>query len=224
MRDAGSNDFMVVIFSWCKSTNKQFDYFYPVNFLGHAYFSTGRDDHFLAGNTFGDFIKGKIPYGELPEGIVKGVEYHRFLDVRGDLCPSFIRLREMLGHSFGHYRGVIADIFIDHLLAAHWEDWHPEKLEDFASDAYRRMEPALVYFPERTARMFDYMKRDNWFVMYADLGELSRILARIETRSGRGIPITPAVGLLRQQYPEFTGAFKGFMSELKRVASENNSR
>jgi acyl carrier protein phosphodiesterase len=213
----------VVNFSWCKSTNKRIDYFYPVNFLGHAYFSTGRDDQFLAGNTFGDFIKGKVPHGELPDGIIKGIEFHRFLDIHGDQCPSFVKLRELLGHDFGHYRGVIADIFIDHLLAAHWEEWHPEKLEDFASNAYKRIEPSLVYFPERTTRMFEFMKRDNWFVMYGNLNEMTRILQRIETRSGRGIPISPAVGLLRQHYPAFTQAFTGFMTELKKIVSDTKT-
>jgi len=84
-----------------------------MNFLGHAWFSGMEDDFFLTGNVFGDFLKGSVASLSLPEEILRGLRYHRFLDQEGDKCRGFLGMKTLLGHDFGHYRGVIADVFID---------------------------------------------------------------------------------------------------------------
>ncbi len=192
-----------------------------MNFLGHAWYSGDENDEFLAGNVFGDFIKGKIENQGLPIGIVKGITYHRYLDTVGDKCRGFIKLRELLGHEFGHYRGVIADVFIDHLLTVNWDSYNKVSLDSFATDTYRRISRSVHFFPDLTIRVFEYMQRDNWFVRNRDLFEIEKTLQRIENRAGNLVPICLSVEILRQRPGDFNSAFHEFMQEMIILAGKN---
>ena len=121
-----------------------------MNFLGHTYFSPD-DREVLAGNVFGDFIKGNIDKTSFPDKIKYGIKLHRFLDFACDKCKSYILIRKLIGNDHGHYAGVIADIFIDHFLSNYWNDFSDISLESFAAKTY-----ADIQFSEKFFRRILY--------------------------------------------------------------------
>lgn len=185
-----------------------------MNFLGHAYFTKG-DEEELAGNLFGDFVKGNIDSHPFPEGIKRGLKYHRRLDSACNETQGYQLLKKLLQGEFRHYRGVITDIFIDHLLSVYWKDFSAVSLEEFATGTYQRVVLSRRYFPEKFARLFEYMERDNWFVRNRDLNTIENILKSIERRSNKGIEIHHAIKIIQQQPSEFRERFYIFMEEMK---------
>ncbi|MHC1707016.1 MAG: ACP phosphodiesterase [Bacteroidales bacterium] len=185
-----------------------------MNFLGHAYFTNG-DDEVLAGNLFGDYVKGNIDNKDFPEGIKKGLKYHRALDALCDELYSYQELKKLTNQEFGLYKGIIADIFIDHLLARYWDEFSEISLEAFAATTYERVGKSRLYFPERFIRMFEFMEKDNWFIRNRDLQTIENILKRIEMRFQNKVVLFPAVENLRRKETLYKSAFYNFLNEMK---------
>lgn len=188
-------------------------YLCSMNFLGHAYFNYG-DDEMLAGNLFGDYVKGNIDTKPLPEGIKNGLRYHRLLDAYCDDLLSYQEIKNLAGPDYGLYKGIIADVFIDHLLARYWNEFSEISLESFAVDTYRRVAQSRQYFPERFARMFEYMEKDNWFIRNRDLQTIENILKRIEIRFNNKVILHNAVESLIQHELKYKKKFYIFLYEM----------
>jgi acyl carrier protein phosphodiesterase len=92
-----------------------------VNFLTHLFVSGGAPG-LLVGNLMGDFIRGRLD-GRFPPDIEQGILLHREIDSFAGQNRNFLRSKRRLDSCFGLYRGVLVDLFYDHFLAAHWEDY-----------------------------------------------------------------------------------------------------
>ena len=86
-----------------------------MNYLAHVYLS-GSDQNIMIGNFIADSIKGS-KYLEYPIAIQKGILLHRKIDSFTDHHPSFRNSTKKLHQRYGHYSGIIVDIFYDHFLA-----------------------------------------------------------------------------------------------------------
>src|SRR5436190_1400278 len=106
-----------------------------MNFLAHAYLSGG-DEKILVGNFIGDFVKGRQELQRFEERVRKGIELHRSIDEFTDRHPVVGETKNRLRPKYGHYSGVISDVFYDHYLAANWSLYHPSPLGEFASGVY----------------------------------------------------------------------------------------
>ena len=185
-----------------------------MNYLGHAYFSPDNDE-ILAGNVFGDFIKGKIENIKLPENIKYGLRLHRKLDKVCNQCEGYYLIKETIGKDYGHFNGVIADIFIDHFLSVYWENFSNISLEIFAESTYNKIEKSRKYFPKRFEKIFSYMKNDNWFIRNRVLKNIENILKRIEKYSENGILLQTSVNDIKVNPLLYKEYFYKFMNEMR---------
>lgn len=190
-----------------------------MNFLGHAYFSPSDDDKIIAGNIFGDFVKGNIDGKDFPEGVKNGLRYHRLLDMYCNNINGFIEIKRLVGKKYRPYQGIIADIFIDHLLAINWQCFSDVTLESFSLLTCQKLESCSKYFPERFSAIFEFMKRDNWFVKYKNISTLKEMLKRLERKSGHGIILNHAVNDFNADYKTYGKYFFQFMSEMKVITN-----
>jgi acyl carrier protein phosphodiesterase len=111
-----------------------------MNFLAHIYLS-GDDPEVQLGNFMADAVKGN-QYTQYELGIQRGIKLHRFIDSYTDTHPVFRRSKSRLhGKQFGHYTGVIMDMFYDHFLAANWREFHHQPLEVFTDNFYSLITP-----------------------------------------------------------------------------------
>ena len=105
-----------------------------MNFLGHLYFSKNDYDLMIA-NLFGDSVKGK-KYLQYSKKIQDGVLLHRRIDYYIDNHPSVKALRLNLYQELPKIAGIAIDLYFDHLLAIHWNNYHDKPLELFLDDFY----------------------------------------------------------------------------------------
>jgi len=183
-----------------------------VNFLTHLFLSNGVPE-LLVGNLMGDFVKGRLD-GRFPPGIEQGISLHREIDSFAGQNWHYIRSKRRLDQSFGHYRGVLVDLFYDHFLAANWEDYADVPLPIFISDAWRALCEHTEFLPDRLQRIIPFMFTE-WLPSYCDLRGIAAVLHRISCfRVKRANRLGEGAEALSRHYGGLYGDFSKFFPEL----------
>ena len=125
-----------------------------MNYLAHIYLS-GNHPNIMIGNFVADSIKGK-KYLSYPTEIKKGILLHRKIDTTTDAHPSFRKSTKRLHEKYGHYSGIIVDIFYDHFLAKNWTDYSDIPLEDYIQSFYKLLRDNFDILPENIQKMGPY--------------------------------------------------------------------
>jgi len=188
-----------------------------MNFLAHIYVS-GDNDLVKIGNFMADSIRGHS-YDAYPMEIQKGILLHRSIDSFTDMHPIYRQSKHRLHEKYGHYSGVIMDIFYDHFLAKNWKTYSDENLDEFAENFYLLLKENYEVLTERVKGMMPYMIARNWFVSYASLSGLEMILFQMDHRTKNRVAMHESVVELQQFYAEFENEFTLFFEELKEHCS-----
>ena len=183
-----------------------------MNFLTHLFLSNG-DPELLVGNLMGDFVKGRLD-GRFPPGIEQGILLHREIDSFAGQNGHFLRSKRRLDQSFGLYRGVLVDLFYDHFLAAHWDDYADVPFSVFISDAWQILCEHNEFLPDKLQRLILFMFRD-WLPSYSDIGGIAAILHRISRhRIKRANRLGEGAEALSRHYGGLYEDFQKFLPEL----------
>lgn len=151
------------------------------------------------GNLIGDFVKGPLE-NTWPKEVYRGLQQHRRVDVFAHNHPAFQRSRRRLDRRYGLCRGIMVDIFYDHILARDWPLFHPLPLADFAAAAYRDLELHRDWWPASFQPVAERMIRHDWLSSYRDEQVISRVLERVAARLSRPTPMAEGLGELRSHY------------------------
>jgi acyl carrier protein phosphodiesterase len=189
-----------------------------MNFLAHIYLS-GDNDLLKIGNFMADSIRGH-QYEAYPTEIRKGILLHRAIDSFTDMHPIYRQSKHRLHQKYGHYSGVIMDIFYDHFLAKNWNSYSDEKLEDYAEKFYTLLKNNYEILTERTKGMIPYMIGRNWLVSYASIEGLEMILFQMDHRTKNRVAMHESIVELQQFYVEFETEFQLFFEELQQHCRE----
>jgi acyl carrier protein phosphodiesterase len=154
-----------------------------VNYLVHLYLSDP-DPGCRIGNLIGDFVKGPIG-DEWPPEIRRGLQQHRLVDVFAHDNADFRCSRLRLDRRYGLCRGIMIDIFYDHILAQDWCLFCDMPLPDFAQTAYRILEEYADHLPETFRPVARQMIRHDWLTSYRDRQVIERVLERVANRLSR---------------------------------------
>jgi acyl carrier protein phosphodiesterase len=161
----------------------------------------------------GDFVKGSLD-GRFPPGIERGILLHREIDSFTGQNQHFLRSKRRIDKSFGLYRGVLVDLFYDHFLAAHWEDYADVPLSLFISDTWRILCEHKEFLPARLQRIMPVMFRD-WLPSYHDVEGIAAVLHRISRfRLKRPNCLAEGATALSKHYEGLCGDFQKFFPEL----------
>ena len=191
-----------------------------MNFLTHLFLSNGASQ-LLVGNLMGDFVKGRLD-GRLPPGIEQGIILHREIDSFAGQNRHFLRSKHRIDQSFGHYRGVLVDLFYDHFLAAHWEDYADVPYSVFISDAWRVVSDHREYLPDRLQRIMPLMFR-IWLPSYREIGGIAAVLQRMSRfRLRRANRLGEGIEALIMHYGELYEDFRNFIPELIHSTAPNS--
>ncbi|MEJ0028951.1 MAG: hypothetical protein WDO15_00545 [Bacteroidota bacterium] len=87
-----------------------------MNFLAHLSLSDN-EPKLMLGNFMGDFVKGRNLASKFEPLIVSGIELHRAIDHFTDTHKVVQQSKKRLDGKYGHYSGVIVDVFFDHFLS-----------------------------------------------------------------------------------------------------------
>src|SRR5690554_4044871 len=184
-----------------------------MNFLAHIYLS-GNDEEVILGNFIADGIKGKT-YENYPKGIQTGILLHRGIDTFTDAHPIVRQSTKRLHKNFGHYSGVLVDVFYDHFLAKNWKHYHEQPLADFVADFYQLLETNYSILPKRIKHMMPYMVAGNWLLSYAQVSGIENILTQMNRRAKSKTDLQLAVQELNTYYELFEEEFTLFFEELQ---------
>lgn len=184
-----------------------------MNFLAHIYVS-GDNDLIKIGNFMADSIRGHS-YDVYPMEIQKGILLHRSIDSFTDMHPIYRQSKHRLHEKYGHYSGVIMDIFYDHFLAKNWKTYSDENLEDYAANFYQLLRDNYDILTDRIKGMMPYLIARNWFVSYSTLSGLEMILFQMDHRTKNRVAMHESMVELQQFYTEFENEFTLFFEELR---------
>ncbi len=184
-----------------------------MNYLAHIYLS-GENDLLKIGNFMADSVRGK-EYLNHPEDIKNGILLHRSIDSFTDFHPIYRKSKHRLHAKYGHYSGVIMDIFYDYFLAHHWSKYHPVPLSIFAQNFYDLLHSNQDLITEKTKAMLPHMIENNWLVSYATKEGLEKILYMMDYRTKHRVAMYEAIVELEMYYIEFESEFYSFFEELQ---------
>lgn len=184
-----------------------------MNFLAHIYLS-GENELIQIGNFMADSIRGKS-YTLYSPPLIKGILLHREIDTFTDAHPIFRKSKHRLHEKYGHYSGVIMDIFYDHFLAKNWANYSSISLDQTAEAFYDNLQRHYDLLTEPVKKMMPYLISQNWLISYSTLEGLSLILYQMDHRTKKRVAMHESIVELNQFYAEFESEFTAFFEEIK---------
>ncbi|WP_299124604.1 ACP phosphodiesterase [uncultured Winogradskyella sp.] len=183
-----------------------------MNFLAHIYLS-GNNELITIGNFVGDGVRGN-KYKLYPTEIQVGIQLHRRIDSYTDAHPVFRQCTKRLHKNYGHYSGVIIDIFFDHFLAKNWTTYSHIPLEKYVDDFYKSLTHHIDMLPERFKRMTPIMVEGNWLLSYATIDGIQLVLNGMNRRTKGRSKMNEATKELQENYKAFEQDFIVFFKDL----------
>ncbi|NVN92454.1 MAG: DUF479 domain-containing protein [Desulfuromonadales bacterium] len=188
-----------------------------MNFLFHLYLS-GDDPDLLTGNLMGDFIKGRV--GEqYPPRLRDGIVLHRRIDTFAQSHPLFRQSKRRIDPAFGHWRGVLVDMYYDHFLADEWSCWSQETFETYLERSRRMVENNQAYFPERMRGMLPVIF-ETLLPSYRTLEGVGLALERMSARIRRSNPLADGVRELQRNRVELRNDFREFIPHVQKYVAD----
>lgn len=183
-----------------------------MNFLAHIYLS-GKDELVTLGNFAADGIRGNT-YKTFPLKMQMGILLHREIDTFTDAHPIFRQSTKRLHKNYGHYSGVIVDIFYDHFLAKNWNHYSNIPLADYIDAFYKSLNKNINHLPQRYKTMAPIMIEGNWLLSYASIEGIQLVLNGMNKRTKGKSRMNEATKELKAFYEAFENDFTTFFKEL----------
>ena len=187
-----------------------------MNYLAHILLS-GTNPDVIIGNFIADSIKGS-KYNSYPVEIQKGILLHRQIDAITDAHPAFRKSTKRLHKNYGHYSGIIVDIFYDHFLAKNWSDYSDILLDAYIQTFYKLLRDNFDILPANIQKMAPVMIEGNWLLIYAELEGIDRVLAGMNRRTKNRSGMDKAGQELKEFYTLFEADFKLVMKDLQTLS------
>ncbi len=189
-----------------------------MNYLAHIFLSGGQPD-VMIGNFIADSIKGS-KYSSYPAEIQKGILLHRQIDTTTDAHPAFRQSTKRLHKNYGHYSGIIVDIFYDHFLAKNWSEYSDIPLADYIQSFYKLLRDNFEILPANIQKIAPIMMEGNWLLIYAELEGIDRVLAGMNRRTKNRSGMDTAGQELRKYYALFEADFKLVFRDLQKLSTD----
>ena len=187
-----------------------------MNYLAHAYLSFDQEE-ILVGNLISDFVKGKKKF-TYPEGIQKGITLHRAIDTFTDDHEATRLAKEIFKPAYRLYSGAFIDVVYDHFLANDANEFSSESLRNFSERVYLILEGQFEYLPEGFARMFPYMKRQDWLFNYSTMRGTELSFGGLVRRARYLEESKTAASLFEEHYKSLREYYRIFFPDVKSFA------
>ncbi len=193
-----------------------------MNYLAHIFLS-GENPNIMIGNFMADSIKGS-KHNSYPSEIQKGILLHRQIDTATDAHPAFRQSTKRLHKNYGHYSGIIVDIFYDHFLAKNWSRFSNVPLNDYVQSFYKLLREKNEILPENIQKMTPIMIEGKWLLIYSELEGIDRVLGGMNRRTKNKSGMDKAGQELREFYSLFEADFELVMKDLQKLSFDFLSR
>ncbi len=191
-----------------------------MNYLAHAYLSFEIPD-ITIGNMISDFVKGKQK-DTYPEKIRQGIQLHRAIDSFTDTHSVTRRAKSYFRQDYGGYAGPITDIIYDHFLAKDPLIFPAgeagNSLKAFSQRVYEQVGVREALLPEKFARLFHYMRLEDWLSHYGYKELIFKSFEGLARRAKYMPPADAAKRLFEAHFNDLEACYVEFFPELKDFA------
>jgi len=188
-----------------------------MNLLAHAYLSFN-DPEILVGNMISDYVKGNKKFN-YPERIQQGISLHRRIDQFTDEHLTNRELKLIFKPYYGLYASPIIDVIHDHFLANDKDIFPAEhELRSFSQKVYEGLSPFQELFPDKFARMYPYMEKQNWLLHYRDIEGIRSSMEGLRRRAKYLTEMDTAFRLFQENYKTLNAGFNDFFPQLEEMS------
>ncbi len=173
----------------------------------------------MIGNFIADSIRGNH-FSHYARDIQIGIKLHREIDTYTDQHPTVRVSKRRLDPRYGHYAGVIIDIFYDHYLAKNWDQYSAIPLDVYVDSVYALLQKNAENLPEKTQHMLPYMMQYDWLYNYQFIEGMQRVLDGMNRRTKNKSKMNLAIEDLQEHYDDFEKDFTQFFEELQTFSNE----
>lgn len=189
-----------------------------MNFLAHIYLS-GVDNEIKIGNFIADDIKGSS-YKKYPEKIALGIVIHRAIDTFADSHHIYSLGKTRLTEKYGHYSGIVLDVFFDHFLALHWEKFSNQDFKAYCRNFYLSLVLHTRILTPRSRFIMPYIIIRDWLGSYVEVDNIASVLARMSHRTSLPPESNFAKKVLLENYESYQKEFFEFMPQIIAMVEE----
>ncbi|MFK0088257.1 ACP phosphodiesterase [Pseudomonas sp. NPDC090755] len=188
-----------------------------MNYLAHLHLG-GQQPEQLLGSLYGDFVKGPLA-GRFSLPLEASIRLHRQIDVFTDSHPLVLASLARFPRERRRYAGIILDVFFDHCLALHWQDYADQPLAQFTGRVYQVL-GAQPDLPGRLAQIAPYMAADDWLGSYREFAVLEQVFRGIARRLSRPEGMDGALEVVDALYQPLMDDFRVFYPQLQAFAGK----
>jgi acyl carrier protein phosphodiesterase len=161
------------------------------------------------GNLLGDFAQG-LDQQQLPPGIMAG-----------DNHPLVQEMKLGFSSQRRRFAGIALDIYFDHLLIQHWDEFEERSLADLIAGFYQRMAEGRKLMPgENMRRVTKRMIEYDWFGSYQELDAIADALDRVAERIRFANQFDNAIVDLQRNHEMIRDGFFEFFPQLQQHVRE----
>ncbi|MDG2194024.1 MAG: acyl carrier protein phosphodiesterase [Polaribacter sp.] len=183
-----------------------------MNFLAHLYLSKNHTN-ILIGNFIADGIQGN-QFTHLSSEIQQGIALHRHIDTYTDAHPIVRKSKRRLHKRYGHYDGVIIDLFYDHFLARNWNQYSAIPLDIYVKSVYQLLQEQVDILPLKTQQFLPHLIAYDWLYNYQFFDGMEAILNGMNRRTQLKSKMNMAIEDLKDLHQEFENDFTLFFKDL----------
>lgn len=183
-----------------------------MNYLAHLLLASEGADAKL-GALLGDFTR-PVEINQYPKSAQVEILVHRAIDSFTDQHELVQACKARFSSQRRRYAGIVLDVYFDHLLAIHWQRFHPVRLKDYATEVYTLIAKPRFALPERLSRMLPYMIEQDWLTAYATISGFELTIERLATRVRGGEAMLGVSAELYDMRAEVEADFLAFFPQL----------
>ena len=185
-----------------------------MNYFAHLVLSQPTIES-TVGNLLGDFARG-IDQSSLDPAVLAGLKNHRAVDRFTDNHVKIAGIKQRFSPQRRRFAGIALDVYFDHLLMNHWQEFDQRNLNEVIAEFYTRMENGQALMPgSEMRRVTSRMITNDWFGSYRDINSVALALDRIAGRIRFPNAFVNAIEDLRSNEELILTAFFQFFPELR---------
>jgi acyl carrier protein phosphodiesterase len=189
-----------------------------MNFLAHLYLSES-NTNLMIGNFIADHIQGN-KYSHFSNEIQQGIFLHREIDTFTDAHAIVRKSKRRLHKRYGHYGGVIIDIFFDYFLAKNWNQYSAIPLDVYTQAVYKLLNEKSAALPVKSQQFIEYMVTYDILYNYQFEGGIEKVLNGMNSRTKGKSKMNLAIEDLKILKKEFEDDFTLFFEELREFTTK----
>ena len=190
-----------------------------MNHLAH-FFLAKRSGEAVTGAMLGDFVKGNIGANDFPPAMRDEIIIHRRVDAFTDADLNLQNCKSRFVTTRRRFAGIVLDVAFDHFLAANWNEYTAENLDDFAQFAYLSLTENVNRFPATFQQFLPRMIGDDFLAAYRNFERVEFALEKLSHRVRGGENMLAAFGELGANYDYFENCFREYFPRLQKFNLE----